>query len=98
MAGAAAMYLAALILFVTMAFDEGRAFWQPLDDAWNDLMSGWENDAVVVIAKALDIMGGVFVTAPLRVAMGLYLAISRRWWLLGTWIGADALIAKEETV
>lgn len=87
-AGAVTMYLAALVLLITMAFDDGRAFWQPLDDAWNDLMASWENDVVVVIAKGLDVMGGVFVTAPLRVAMGLYLAIKRRWWLLATWVGA----------
>lgn len=87
-AAASAMYVGALALFVTMAFEAGRSFWQPLDNAWHDLMVDWENGALTVVAKGLDILGGVYVTTPLRVAMSVYLAAKRRWWLLATWLGA----------
>jgi undecaprenyl-diphosphatase len=87
-AGAALMYAAAVSLFITMGFDGGRSFLQPVDDAWHDLMAAWEDDVVITVAKGFDILGGVFVTAPLRVVMGLYLAVKRRWWLVATWIGA----------
>ena len=61
---------------------------QPLDDRWLeamvDIRAAWLTD----IATVLSVLGGPFVTAPLRVLVTLGLAVKRRWLQLGAWVGA----------
>jgi undecaprenyl-diphosphatase len=85
------MYLSAAVLFGIVAIDADLL--QPVDGAWRDAMVAIENGAVVTLAKALDVVGGVFVIWPLRVVVAGYLTIARRWWLLATW-GAVTVLAE----
>jgi undecaprenyl-diphosphatase len=79
------MYAAAAALFLIVAIDVDSV--QPLDDRWRDAMATAENGALTLVAKGLDIAGGVWVIWPLRIALTGFLVTARRWWLLATWLG-----------
>jgi undecaprenyl-diphosphatase len=61
---------------------------QPVDDRWLDAMvrvrTGWLTD----VAEVLSVLGGPFVTFPLRLLVTAGLAVHRRWLQLGAWVGA----------
>ncbi len=75
--GATAMYVAAAVLFVIMAVTP--EVMQPLDDWWHEAMIAIEVSVVTGLATVLDFIGGTLVTAPLRAAVGIWLAVRRRW-------------------
>jgi undecaprenyl-diphosphatase len=91
--GAIALFAAAALLFVIMAFDAGRDFIQPLDDAWLDAMVAIESGPLTFLSKTLDILGGALVTWPLRIILTAYLAVQRRWVALSVWI-VTAVVAE----
>lgn len=76
---AAGTILATVVLVAMVAFDVTRAALQPLDDAWLEAMEAVRIPPLVWLAKALDVVGGVWVTAPLRVAVLVWLLYRRRW-------------------
>jgi undecaprenyl-diphosphatase len=91
--GAIALFAAAAALFIVMAFDAGRDFIQPLDDAWLDAMVAIESGPLTILSKTLDILGGALVTWPLRIILTVYLAVQRRWIALSVWL-VTAVVAE----
>ena len=81
---AAALYLLAAAVFLVMAV-EPTAF-QPLDDWWHRRMVAIETGWVTALAQGLDLIGGSYVTWPLRVGVAVMLGVRRLWVLLGYWI------------
>jgi membrane-associated phospholipid phosphatase len=43
------------------------------------------------VAKVLDLLGGVYVTTPIRIGVAVWLAVRRRWRAFATWLLAWAL-------
>ena len=62
--------------------------YRAMDDIRNVVLSG--------VARALNVIGGGYVTIPLRVVVALWLAFRRRWRALGawvlTWVAAEVLL------
>ncbi len=85
------MYVAAIALLVVVAVDVDIV--QPLDDAWRDAMVSIENGALTVIAKALDVIGGIWIIWPLRLIVSGYLIAARRWAKLTIW-GVTAVLVE----
>jgi membrane-associated phospholipid phosphatase len=63
-----------------------------VDEAANAAMIDHEVGAMVAGAHVLALIGSVWVTAPLRVAVGVLLVVRRWWWRLGAWVGSIALM------
>ena len=64
---------------------------QRVDDAWLRLMLSGRSAPVTVIAKIFNLLGLVYVTLPVRIALAGYLALRRRWWHLAAFGGAVVL-------
>ena len=64
---------------------------QRLDSSWLRLMISVRNPPVTVIAKILNVLGLVYVTLPVRIAIAGYLAFHRRWWHLAAFAAAILL-------
>ena len=64
---------------------------QRLDDSWLRLMVSIRNPPVTVIAKIFNVLGLVYVTLPVRIAIAGYLAFRRRWWHLAAFAAAVVL-------
>lgn len=62
-----------------------------LDEAIRALMVVWERAWLVRVAEVLAVAGGVWITAPLRVFVGVWLFARRWWWRFGAWLGSIAL-------
>lgn len=82
------MYALAALLMLVMAFDWGRDLIQPFDDAWHDLMVDIETGPLTFLAKSLDLIGSVWVTLPLRIAVAVWLATKTRWAAFTVWMAA----------
>lgn len=89
--GAIFLYVLAGALFIAMGL-EGDVL-QPLDDWWHDRMVSSESDWVTLLAKSMDVLGGAFVTWPIRIGMAVVLGVRRYWVLLAYWI-ATAVISE----
>ncbi len=88
-AGAALMYAGAAALFGVMAVAPEAL--QPVDDWWLDAMVAVETGLLSGLAHAFDVIGGTWVTAPLRVGVALYLGVRRRWAALTALVVATGL-------
>jgi membrane-associated phospholipid phosphatase len=89
-AAAAAAALTAVVLIV--AGDRAAlAHIQHLDDSWLRLMVSWRDGPVTVIAKVFNVLGLVYVTLPVRIAITAYLAIRRWWWHCAAFVAAVVL-------
>jgi membrane-associated phospholipid phosphatase len=64
---------------------------QRLDDAWQRLMISGQAPPVTAIAKVFNVLGLVYVTLPVRIAVAGFLALRRRWWHLAAFAAAVAL-------
>jgi hypothetical protein len=64
---------------------------QRLDDAWLRLMISGRAPALTAIAKVFNVLGLVYVTLPVRIALAGYLALRRRWWHLAAFVSAIVL-------
>jgi undecaprenyl-diphosphatase len=84
-AGAAILYLLAGAVFLIMALDDGVL--QPLDDWWRERMVAGEGSWITLLAKVLDVLGGAFVTWPLRIGVAMLLGVRKYWVLFSFWIG-----------
>jgi membrane-associated phospholipid phosphatase len=85
---AAAVTVAA---FVAVADRGVLAHIQRLDNFWLELMVDGRLAPVTAIAKVFNILGLVYVTAPVRLALAAYLALRRRWWHLASFAAAIIL-------
>ena len=64
---------------------------QQVDNAWLRLMVSGRSAPVTVIAKFFNLLGLVYVTLPVRIAIAGYLALRRRWWHMAAFAGAVVL-------
>jgi undecaprenyl-diphosphatase len=64
---------------------------QRLDDSWLRLMVSIRNPPVTVVAKIFNVLGLVYVTLPVRLAIAGYLTFRRRWWHLAAFAAAVLL-------
>jgi undecaprenyl-diphosphatase len=69
-----------------MAVPPLRDLVQRVDDAVYDLMVDLETGWLVAISEAFDLVGSVWVTAPLAIGVAVYLAVVRRWRGLVYWV------------
>jgi undecaprenyl-diphosphatase len=59
---------------------------QSVDDAWYRLMVRLEWAPAVAVATAFDVIGGTWVTLPIRIGVPVLLAVQRRWTALVLWL------------
>jgi membrane-associated phospholipid phosphatase len=92
-AAAVAAVIAALtaVLFVLAANRLAMSHIQRVDSAWLRLMVSVQNTPVTVVAKFFNILGLVYVTLPVRLAIASYLAFRRQWWHLAAFATAVLL-------
>ena len=64
---------------------------QRVDDAWLRLMVSGRSAPVTVIAKFFNLLGLVYVTLPVRIAIAGFLALRRRWWHMAAFVAAVVL-------
>ncbi len=92
-----AAFLTAGVLALTavvfaLAADHGTlARIQRLDDAWLRLMISGRAPALTAIAKVFNVLGLVYVTLPVRLALAGFLALRRQWWHLAAFAAAIVL-------
>jgi len=92
-----AAFLTAAVVAVTAAVfalvaDHGvLARMQRVDDAWLRLMISGRAAPLTAIAKVLNVLGLVYVTLPVRIALAGFLALRRRWWHLAAFAAAIVL-------
>ena len=87
---------AAVLALTAVAFalvaDHGvLAHIQRVDDAWLRLMVSGRSAPLTVIAKFFNLLGLVYVTLPVRIAIAGYLALRRRWWHMAAFVSAVVL-------
>ena len=95
-AGTGRRVTAAVLALTAVAFavvaDHGiLAHIQRVDDAWLRLMISGRSAPVTVIAKVFNLLGLVYVTLPVRIAIAGFLALRRRWWHLAAFVAAVVL-------
>lgn len=73
-------------LFIAMAIPSLADIVQTVDDWVYELAVDLENDIVVAVAKAFDLIGSTWVTAPIIVIVGGVLIVLRRWHGLAFWV------------
>ena len=90
---AIALVICALTAVVfAMAADHGAlSHIQRLDDSWLRLMTSGRAAAITAVAKVFNVLGLVYVTLPVRIAIAGYLAFRRRWWHLAAFAAAVLL-------
>jgi membrane-associated phospholipid phosphatase len=64
---------------------------QRVDDAWLRLMVSGRSAPVTVVAKFFNLLGLVYVTLSVRIAIAGYLALRRRWWHMAAFAAAVVL-------
>jgi len=64
---------------------------QRIDDSWLRLNVANRSAPVTVIAKFFNLLGLVYVTLPVRIAIAGYLALRRRWWHFAAFVAAIVL-------
>jgi membrane-associated phospholipid phosphatase len=79
------------VVFAVAANHAALSHIQRLDDSWLRLMVSIRNPPVTVIAKIFNILGLVYVTLPVRLAVAGYLAFRRQWWHLAAFAAAVLL-------
>jgi membrane-associated phospholipid phosphatase len=70
------------VVFAAAADSAVLAHIQRLDDSWLRLMVSGRTAPVTAIAKVFNVLGLVYVTLPVRIAVIGYLGFCRRWWRL----------------
>jgi undecaprenyl-diphosphatase len=79
------------VLFVVAADHAALSHIQRLDDSWLRRMISARDTPLTVTAKVLNVLGLVYVTLPVRIAIAGYLAFRRRWWHLAAFAAAVLL-------
>ena len=79
------------VVFALVADHGMLARIQRLDDAWLRLMISGRAPALTAIAKVFNVLGLVYVTLPVRIALAGFLALRRQWWHLAAFAAAIVL-------
>ena len=77
-----------LLFFVLIAFRNQMPAIQRLDDHWLKLMVDVRAAPLTALANAFNVLGLVYVTLPVRIAVAGYLAWRRRWWHFAAFVSA----------
>jgi undecaprenyl-diphosphatase len=64
---------------------------QRVDNSWLQLMVSWRDGPATAIAKVFNVLGLVYVTLPVRIAVAGYLAVRRQWWHCAAFVAAVLL-------
>jgi len=78
-------------LFAVMAGHGLMSRIQQLDDAWLRLMNSGRAGPLTALARIFNILGLVYVTLPVRIAVAGLLAVRRQWWHLAAFAAAVVL-------
>jgi undecaprenyl-diphosphatase len=76
------------VTFAAVGDDGALAHIQRLDDAWLRLMISSRSAPVTAVAMFLNLLGLVYITLPVRIAVAGLLALRRRWWHLAAFAAA----------
>jgi membrane-associated phospholipid phosphatase len=87
----AAVLALTAVVFALVADHGVLARIQRVDDAWLRLMVSSRSAPVTAIARFLNLLGLVYVTLPVRIAIAGFLALRRRWWHLAAFASAVVL-------
>ena len=79
------------VVFALVADHGALARIQRLDDAWLRLMVSGRTPPLTAIARVFNVLGLVYVTLPVRIALAGFLALRRRWWHLAAFAAAIVL-------
>jgi undecaprenyl-diphosphatase len=80
------------VMLFAVAADRGAlGHIQRLDDSWLRLMISARDTPLTVTAKVFNVLGLVYVTLPMRIAIAGYLAFRRQWWHLAAFASAVLL-------
>jgi membrane-associated phospholipid phosphatase len=79
------------VAFAAVADHGILAHIQRADDWWLRLMTSGRLAPVTLIAKIFNVLGLVYVTFPVRLAIAGFLALRRRWWHLAAFAAAMVL-------
>jgi membrane-associated phospholipid phosphatase len=79
------------VVFALAAGHGALARIQRVDDAWLRLMISGRAPPLTAIAKVFNVLGLVYVTLPVRLALAGFLALRRRWWHLAAFTAAIVL-------
>ena len=88
---AAATAALTAVVFAVAADRGALSHIQHVDDSWLRLMISGRTTAVTWVAKVFNVLGLVYVTLPVRIAVVGYLAWQRQWWHLAAFAGAVLL-------
>ena len=78
-------------VFDALARPDVLARTQRVDDMWLRIMISSRSAPVTAIARFFDLLGLVYVTLPIRVAIAGFLAVQRRWWHFAAFVSAVVL-------
>ncbi|HXZ73444.1 MAG TPA: phosphatase PAP2 family protein, partial [Streptosporangiaceae bacterium] len=78
-------------IFAAVASRGVLAHIQRLDNAWLQLMVTHRSGQVTALAEFLNLLGFVYITLPVRIAIAGFLALRRRWWHLAAFALAIAM-------
>jgi membrane-associated phospholipid phosphatase len=78
-------------VFAVVGDHSALAHIQRIDDSWLRLNVANRSAPVTVIAKFFNLLGLVYVTLPVRIAIAGYLALRRRWWHFAAFVAAIVL-------
>ena len=76
------------VVFAAVADSGALAHIQRVDDSWLRLMVSSRSASVTAVAKFFNLLGLVYVTLPVRIAIAGFLAWRRRWWHFAAFAGA----------
>jgi membrane-associated phospholipid phosphatase len=79
------------VVFAAVADSGVLAHIQRVDDSWLRLMVSSRSAPVTAVAKFFNLLGLVYVTLPVRIAIAGYLAWRRRWWHFAAFVAAIVL-------
>jgi len=88
LATSVALVVATTALFVLMANHGSRAVIQRWDDAFLRRMLAIRSGPLTSVAKVFNVLGLIYVTLPVRLAVAGFLAVKRRWWHLAAFVSA----------
>jgi undecaprenyl-diphosphatase len=86
----AAVVALTAVVFAAVADQGPLAHIQRVDAAWLRLMISNRAAPVTAVAMILNVLGLVYVTLPVRIALAGFLALRRRWWHLAAFVAAVA--------
>jgi membrane-associated phospholipid phosphatase len=87
----AAVLALTAVAFAAVADHGVLAHVQRVDEAWLRLMVSGRAAPVTAVARFFNLLGLVYVTLPVRIAIAGYLALRRRWWHMAAFIAAVVL-------